>query len=237
MAALIRDLARVSRRALRSVVGRDLFYRRELNAPRLWLGNGDAKWCVCPEGLGRQSVVYSFGVGEDISFEQGLIERFDVRVDAFEPTPRSLAWTESQTLPRQFILHKFGLATWDGTALFRPPSNPTHVSYSIVRGDSDQSAIRAPVHRLKTIAAMLGHSHIDLLKMDIEGAEYAALPDCLASGLPINQLLVEFHHRWKFIGISETKRAIALLKASGFRIANVSASGSEYTLLRAENSE
>jgi FkbM family methyltransferase len=225
------DVLRVGRRALRSLVGRDLFYRREVTVPRLWLGQTGFNWCVCPSGLGSRSVVYSFGVGEDVSFELALIDRFNLQVNAFEPTPRSLAWARSQALPPSFVLHEFGLATWDGTASFSPPLNPTDVSYSMVRPGSDGAAIPAEVRRLTTISDMLGHSQIDLLKMDIEGAEYGVLPDCLSSGLEIGQLLVEFHHGWDFIGPAKTKQAISLLHGAGYRIANVSPSGREFTLL------
>jgi FkbM family methyltransferase len=143
-----------------------------------------------------------------------------------------VSWARSQALPAAFVLHEFGLAASDGTASFSPPLDPTHVSYSMVRRDPNGSAIRAEVRRLATIAAMLGHTHINLLKMDIEGAEYAALPDCLSSGLKIDQLLVEFHHGWNSIGVAETKRAISFLRCAGYRIANVSPSGCEFTLLR-----
>jgi hypothetical protein len=101
----------------------------------------------------------------------------------------------------------------------------------MVRHEPDKSTIRAEVRRLKTIANFLGNSHIDLLKMDIEGAEYAVLPDCLSSGLRIGQLLIEFHHRWDFIGVAKTKEAISLLKRAGYRVANVSPAGCEFTLV------
>jgi FkbM family methyltransferase len=175
--------------------------------------------------------VYSFGIGEDLSFDLELIARYGLQVHAFEPTPRSLAWVRSQTLPEALVVHEFGLGIWDGMASFRPPSDPTHVSYSMLRSDGDGSAIQAPVCRLSTIAAMLGHPRIDLLKLDIEGGEYAALPDCLAGGLRIEQLLVEFHHRWDFVGVSQTKRTISLLRTAGYRIADVSPSGCEFTFL------
>jgi FkbM family methyltransferase len=226
------DVLRVGRRAARSLVGRDVFYRRQVTVPRLRLGKPDASWCVCPSGLGPDSVVYAFGVGEDVSFELALIDRFGLRVDAFDPTPRSLEWIRGQLLPPRFKLHEFGLAAWDGTASFSPPLDPGHVSYSMVRSNPDGSAFRAPVHRLATIAAMLGHTHINLLKMDIEGAEYGVLADCLSSGLEIDQVLVEFHHRWDFVGVAETKRAISLLRHAGYLIAHVSPNGCEYTLLR-----
>jgi FkbM family methyltransferase len=228
----IGNALRIGRRVLRSLVGRDLFYRRELRVPRLRLGRPGANWCVCPAGLGPDSVIYSFGVGEDVSFEVALIQRFNVRVNAFDPTPRSLAWVRSQSLPPAFVLHELGLAAWDGNASFSPPPNPAHVSYSLVRRSPDEPAILAPVRRLSTIAATLGHTRIDLLKMDIEGAEYEVLPDCLSSGPVIDQLLVEFHHRWETVGVAATRQVIAHLKRAGYRIAHASPDGSEYTFLR-----
>jgi hypothetical protein len=68
--------------------------------------------------------------------------------------------------------------------------------------------------------------------VSLPSAEYAVLPDCLSSGLEIDQLLVEFHHRWDCIGVAQTKRALFLLRRAGYRIANVSPNGCEYTLLR-----
>jgi FkbM family methyltransferase len=227
----IPGVLRVGRRALRSLVGRDLFYRREVAVHRVYLGRPGVDWCVCPSDLGPASVVYSFGVGEDVSFELELIERFGVHVHAFEPTPRSLAWVRSQVLPKALTLHELGIASWDGMASFAPPLDPTHVSYSMVRGSPDGSSINAPVRRLASIAAMLGHTRIHILKMDIEGGEYTVLPDLLASGVRVDQLLIEFHHRWDFIGVAETKRVIGLLRRAGYRIANVSPSGCEFTLL------
>lgn len=75
----------------------------------------------------------------------------------------------------------------------------------------------------------LGHDRIDLLKMDIEGAEYSVLRDFLSSGVRVGQLLVEFHHRWPEVGIEKTKKAIRELNQAGYRIFNVSPTGEEYS--------
>ena len=72
----------------------------------------------------------------------------------------------------------------------------------------------------------------DLVKLDIEGAEYAVLPDLLVSGLRPRQILVEFHHRWREVGARRTSEALALLAREGYRIAAVADSGMEYVLLR-----
>jgi FkbM family methyltransferase len=200
--------------------------------PRLRLGRRGVDWCLCPTGLGPDSIVYSFGIGEDVSFELALMDRFNLRIQAFDPTPRSLAWLRGQALPPGFILHEFGLAAWDGFASFTAPADPAHVSYSMIP-DVARPAVSAPVHRLATIASQLGHSRVNLVKMDIEGGEYTVLPECLSSGPPIDQLLVEFHHRWPSVGVAATRHVIGLLRDAGYRIAHVSPSGFEYTFLHA----
>ena len=59
----------------------------------------------------------------------------------------------------------------------------------------------------------LGHDHLDVLKMDIEGAEYAVLDDMLQSDILPDQLLVEFHHGKRKKGRFRLRK-----RASGLRI-------------------
>jgi hypothetical protein len=61
-----------------------------VNCAESWVGNERARWCICPGALSVSSVVYFFGVGEDVSFELEMIRQFGVRVHAFDPTPRSI---------------------------------------------------------------------------------------------------------------------------------------------------
>jgi len=49
----------------------------------------------------------------------------------------------------------------------------------------------------------------------------------------VQQLLVEFHHRWAQIGVEKTRQAIRDLNAAGYRIFDVSPSGEEYGFVRA----
>jgi hypothetical protein len=66
-----------------------------------------------------------------------------------------------------------------------------------------------------------GHSRIDLLKMDIEGAEYVVIDEIVGEKIPVRQLLVEFHHRLSSVGTGKTKRALALLEQHGMCISYV----------------
>jgi len=227
----LQDTARFAKRAVRAIRRQELWQGAQIKCPRMKLGRESACWCVCPAELSAASVVYSFGVGEDISFDLALIDRFGLRVEAFDPTPRSIEWLQNQTLPAEFVFHAYGVAEFDGNCAFVPPANPAHVSHSIVARPASRPAIEVPVHRLGTILKMLGHEQIDLLKMDIEGAEYGVLADMLACGIPVKQLLVEFHHRWPQLGIERTREAIRALNEAGYRIFSVSPSGEEYGFL------
>jgi hypothetical protein len=77
-----------------------------------------------------------------------------------------------------------------------------------------------------------GHTRLDVLKMDIEGAEYDVITDILATGIEVGQLLIEFHHRFAGVGIERTRQAITALNAAGYRIFFTSESGEEYSLIR-----
>jgi FkbM family methyltransferase len=195
------------------------------------LGDPGGRWSVVPSALGA-GTVYAFGVGTDISFERHLIAGYGVTVHAFDPTPIALDWAASQRLPERFLLHPYGVADFDGTARFAAPRKRKFASFSLVRREGVGPAVEAPVHRLTTLVAMLDLPPPDLIKLDIEGAEYAVLPDLLASDLRPAQILIEFHHRWREVGAGRTRQALRLLAGSGYRIADVAENGMEYVFLR-----
>lgn len=204
-----------------------------VDCERLALGTEYGGYAVCPVGIDERSVVYSFGVGCDVSFDQELIALRHVTIHAFDPTPKSIDWVATQTLPTEFQFHPWGIADFDGTASFHAPKNPEHVSHTLLEGGNvGTGTIEVPVFRLRTIMDKLGHDHIDILKMDIEGAEYGVLGDILGSGIPISQILLEFHHHRSGVPVSKTQAAVEALERAGFRSFHQSASGYEYSFLR-----
>jgi len=198
------------------------------------LGTGYGGAVISPAGLDRQSVVYSAGVGEDISFDLALIQRYGVTVHAFDPTPRSIEWVRAQRLPAEFVMHEYGLAARDGLLEFTPPRNPRHVSHTILAAaDRGHAPIRVPVRSLPSIMAELGHDHIDLLKLDIEGAEFEVLEQLLVHGLDVRQIAVEFHHRFLGrLGFRRTEHVIGALNRAGYRACFVSREGKDFCLVR-----
>lgn len=220
------------RRFCRVLRGRDLWCRREIQLPTERVGSEYGGWTIWPKALDSSSVVYSFGVGQDISFDLGIVSRFGCVVHAFDPTPRSVDWVRRQALPAKFQFHDYGLGNIDGLAAFDPPADPTHVSYSMsTAGSTPGTGASFRVHRLQSIAAELGHDAIDVLKMDIEGAEYDSVEDLLRSGPRIGQMLVEFHHRLRPEQLARTRDTLALLRDANYLIFDVASSGEEYSFV------
>ncbi len=86
---------------------------------------------------------------------------------------------------------------------------------------------------LKTAMEGQGHAHIDLLKMDIEGAEYRVLADIVREHLPVRQMLIEFHHQYTAHGTSSTREALTLLENAGMKICHVCPRMEVFTLVHA----
>jgi len=147
--------SRTLRRWLRSLIGRDVFQRRQCRLPMLTLGRGHGRWSVWPEPIRADTVVYSFGVGREVSFERDLIERFGVTVHAFDPTPLSLEWARREPLPPGLVLHEVGIAEYDGVARFTGPAQADWDSFSMVRQTGIGEALEVPVARLATLIARL----------------------------------------------------------------------------------
>jgi FkbM family methyltransferase len=200
------------------------------------MGGRNTSWYITSKDISSASIIYSFGLGEDVTFETELIEKYGVTVHAFDPTPKSINFVNALNLPNQFILHQIGISDHDGFANFFPPENPLWVSHSIIpRSKSiETEIIKVPVSKLSTIMNNLGHKKIDLLKMDIEGAEYCVIEDLINTNLSISQLCLEFHHRWPEIGVEKTKKAVSSLNDYGFQIFYVSPNGLEYSFIKSK---
>lgn len=197
-------------------------------------GSDYGGWCIHKNSLAPSSIVYSFGLGQDISFDLSVSKRYGCTVHGFDPTPRAIEFVNKQK-PSNFVFHEYGLGHQTGMITFYLPRNERHVSGSIIPTPHLKSA-GTPVllKRLADIMSELKHDHLNLLKMDIEGAEYRVIESVQKDGLSekIDQWLIEFHHRFDAGGPSRTRQAITRLGEMGFVLAWLSEGGDEFLFIR-----
>jgi len=222
----MRKIIREIKKFVKAILGLEFYPRINYLCHKERFGSEYGGWEVACEYLNKDSIVYSFGVGEDASFDMALIEKYGLTIHAFDPTPRSIEWVKKQNFPPNFVMHTYGIANFDGKASFYPPENPEHVSHTILRRvETQNNAITVPVKSLSTIMREFGHNHIDVLKMDVEGAEYNVIEDMKQSSIRPKQILVEFHHRFPNITVNHTKKSYATLKRMGYCLFSVSTKG------------
>lgn len=237
--ATIKNVVRRARREVRTWAGRDFRAEPDVAGPRVFLGSEYGGWWVNPDLLSRDAVVFGVGVGTDVTFDLALIERFGCTVHAFDPTPKSIAWVKANSFPPRFQFHPVGLSDADGELLFTlPGAHPTWASYAATPADSVEAKtasdrVTCPVRRLDTLLRDLRLPAIDLLKMDIEGAEYAVVKDILAGPHRPRQLLIEYHylrpeHRHNY---AATVESVRLVREAGYRILARSPVGLEFSFI------
>lgn len=215
-------------------LGKIAFIDIEYRTKKVWYGSDYGGFYVDPTHLNKDSIIYSFGIGEDISFDRAVIEKHGCQVFGFDPTPKSISWVEKQDLPAEFHFYPYGLGERTEHVKFHLPKNKAHVSGSIFDHQlvSDEDYVSVPLKSFSDIIKETGHRTIDVLKMDIEGSEYVVLDSILESDIQINQLLLETHERFFPDGKSKGKQFFATLKAHGYRIFAISDTYQEISLMK-----
>jgi FkbM family methyltransferase len=229
-----RQLVRPLKRRAAALLGRDIIWKPTAHVPLEWHGSTYGGRMIRAHSLDSSSTVYSFGVGRDITFDLSIIKHYNCLVHGFDPTPESIEYVRDRHF-RGFVMHDYGLSDASGRATLYAPRNTEHITGSIIRASQlAPTGVDVPLKCLPDILAELHHARIDVLKMDIEGAEYRVIASIADDPLVgrIDQLCIEFHHRFDTIDVRQTREAIDHLSARGFEAAWVSNRGEEFLFVR-----
>jgi len=191
-----------------------------------------AAFQIVPEllqGKRDNKVAYSFGIGFDFTFEKELSEKYEVSVYAFDPSPEVIEEMQSQKLPEKLKYYPYGLSNEDAEKVFYCPSSGKDYSEYFTSWTGSEK-IKMQVFRLSTLMKKLGHDSLDLLKMDIEGSEFIALPDILNTGIVFDQLCIETHTRIFSDSVEKMREMKRLLNKHGYLL--VSNGRQEQTYIR-----
>jgi FkbM family methyltransferase len=158
-------------------------------------------------------------VGEDVTFDLGLIEHFGCHVWGIDPTPRAAGYVRKM-VPDEGRYHFVPEGLWSTTGVqrFYAPVNPSHVSHSIVNLRQTDSYFEAQCRRLSDLMHENGHDHLDLLKLDIEGAEFEVMQTLHEDGVFPAIVAVEFDQPASLASIAEASQQ---MKASGYQLVSI----------------
>jgi hypothetical protein len=182
--------------------------------------------------LSRESAVYSFGIGGDIRFDIALTEAISCTVHLFDPTPRSARFMANHSGNQLLQFHPWGLWIADQRARFlsdvtliidpRGSVVQDYRSGSLTNITNSGTWFEGECLTLPSIMQRLEHRHIDLLKMDIEGAALEVTEHLLETNMRPSQIIAEFEapHENSELGkfLCRVEGVIDQLKSDGYTL-------------------
>ncbi|MBB2949619.1 MULTISPECIES: FkbM family methyltransferase [Sphingobacterium] len=210
-------------------------FKIEHKCPHVWYGNSYGGFFVNPDLLHPDAIVYSFGIGQDTSFDDAIIQKHNCHVHGYDPTPKSIEWIAQRSdLSPKFHFHPFGLDKETRITHFNLPKNKEHVSGSIINHQNvdENNMVEVQMKSLIDIVSENNHSYIDVLKMDIEGSEYCVIESILNSSIEIRQILLEIHERFFDNGIEKTKELLNSLHQHGYKVFGISDTLEEISFIK-----
>lgn len=176
-------------------------------------------WMINPDLIKEGTFVVSAGIGEDISFDQYLIDKKNCKIIGIDPTPKSHQYIENFVNLKNFELIKKALSSEDEQILkMFKNKNPNHVSESIF--DTHSSVNFFDSYYCETISLnkiFEQYKNISVVKMDIEGSEYDVINSIEWIPESVRQFCVEFHHFCTNKTIDDTKNCILKINNLGFK--------------------
>lgn len=205
--------------------------------------DGYGAWTICTENLDKNSVVFSIGIGSDVSFDVEIMRFSGASVFCFDPTIHRTQFedivgkynlTESEQKKIHFL--PFGIGQKNDVSDFYRSTNTGIASLTSTphaEGYDRKVWMKAPVMNIQTLMYLSRVNKINVLKIDAEGSEFEAFDNNetreLLKNNPPEQIAIEFHDR--FVRKSSRAQVLQLLKQYGYVKRHVSQSKEEVLFL------
>jgi FkbM family methyltransferase len=170
------------------------------------------------------SVIIDAGCGYLADLSQFMIKQYGLRSFGVDPTRKHAAALAAiaQQHPGRFIHLPNAVCSADATLSFYESENRESGSIladhtNTLRQDVQSYAVEGLC--LSSLLKRMGVTHVDLLKLDIEGAEFDLLEQVQAADLaPFEQIFIEFHHHAiRHLTQADTERSAARICSLGFK--------------------
>eukprot|EP00656_Telonema_subtile_P015898 TRINITY_DN18364_c0_g1_i2.p1 TRINITY_DN18364_c0_g1~~TRINITY_DN18364_c0_g1_i2.p1 ORF type:complete len:371 (+),score=95.62 TRINITY_DN18364_c0_g1_i2:175-1287(+) len=163
----------------------------------------------------KPCVVYDFGIREQPEFGKMMATHFGCEVHAFDPSPISTQFYANSVELKginNYHFHGVGAGGRDGDinlyeynwgqvsiiqdASWVNSSACEGTQCKLVYPGISQKAFPLQVKTIPTLMSELGHKWVDIMKVDVEGSEYALMENMfdIMGCPPCDQFTVEWHH-------------------------------------------
>jgi len=178
--------------------------------------------------INSNSVIYSFGIGENLEFEKKLSKKYNCKVYCFDPTSLAINFMKSEKYDENKIIYQpYGIWKDDGKIKFfrQDEKNLNKSGGSITNLFETSSYDLLDCFKLSTLMKNNKNNNIDVIKLDIEGASIDVIEDFINDEIFPGQIVAEFEYSENdnveendFISWSNRlKKIIDLLKTKNYK--------------------
>ncbi len=147
--------------------------------------------------LNNSSIIYSFGIGENLNFEKKVSDLYDCKVYCFDPTSLAINFIKNEKFNKNNIFFEpYGIWIEDGKVKFyeQEINQDGNTGGSITNLFETENYTLLDCYKLSTLMKKNNHSKIDVIKLDIEGACIEVMNNFLKDNILPNQIVAEFEY-------------------------------------------
>lgn len=168
-------------------------------------------------------IIYSFGIGTDITFDLAASDKYNCDIYMYDPTPTVIPFMEKHKENKNLKFFSCGIATENTELDFYMQEGKDTASLWPIHGSNGYS-IKVPCKKLETIMKENNHTHIDILKLDVEGMAHGVIEQLInETNIRPSQIVAEI----EVVGIEnpitylpKVAKFAKTLKDNGYKIYN-----------------
>lgn len=167
-------------------------------------------------------IIYSFGVGNDVSFDTEAADLFGVPVFMYDPTPNVARFMEEHADDPRLVFKNEGIYSRDAELKLYTSDKVLNSSLYPIHGKDKHEIVRC--RTLSDFMSENGHDRIDVLKMDVEGVADDVLEQIMdETEIRPRQIVTEFEIKGIENPLTYLPRILAVtqkLHDKGYKIFN-----------------
>lgn len=184
-------------------------------------------YLLAPSSIPTNPIVYSGGVGSNISFDCAVLEKHGGLVRLFDPTPASIDFIQETDLKENMHFYPWALYSEDKKVriYFDPTQLVKSASITNFLDFDENTFFDATARKIPSLMQEFNDTKIDILKLDIEGVAEDVLEDIFNHNITPKQIVCAFevpiNYKRALFFLIRLKKIFKLLKGRGYTLYRV----------------